>query len=114
MYDYLPLIDEHNKQWQNVLHLEKKWPTKNCWFRLLVTLVGMSVVDLYRIYLNWDKQMYQHLSVVEFSDLLCMNLQERKERKADCIAVAAVLHQQQSRGNQMQIECITDSEGNKK
>ena len=74
VYDYLPLIDEHNKQRQNILHLEKKWPTKNCWFRLLVTLVGMSVVDLYRIYLNWDKRMYQHLSIVEFSDLLCMNL----------------------------------------
>ena len=65
-----------------------------------------------RIYLNWDKRMYQHLSIVEFSDLLCMNIWERKERKADHIAVAATLHQQQSGGNQMQIECITDSEGN--
>jgi len=43
---------------------------------------------------------------------LCMNLWERKERKADHIAVAAVLHQQQSGGNQMQIEHITDTEGN--
>jgi len=37
----------------------KKWPTKNCWFHLLVTLVGMSVVDCYQIYLNHDKQKYK-------------------------------------------------------
>jgi len=34
LYDYLPLIDEHNKLWQNILGLEHKWPTCNCWFCL--------------------------------------------------------------------------------
>jgi hypothetical protein len=27
LYEYLPLIDEHNKQRQNLLGLERKWPT---------------------------------------------------------------------------------------
>jgi hypothetical protein len=58
VYDYLPIIDEHNKQRQSILNLERKWPTNNCWFRLLVTMVGMSVVDLFRIYLNFDKLHY--------------------------------------------------------
>jgi len=74
VYVYLPLIDEHNKQHQNLLALKRKWPTKNCWFRLLVTLVGMSVVDLYWIYLNHDKQKYDHMTIQEFSKKLCLEL----------------------------------------
>ena len=52
LYDYLPLIDEHNKQRQRILGLEKRWPTRNCWFRLLTTLLGMSIVDMHRLYLT--------------------------------------------------------------
>ena len=51
IYDFLPLIDEHNKQRQSILGLERKWPTTKAWFRVLTTLVGMSVVDLHR----WDR-----------------------------------------------------------
>ena len=40
LFEYLPLIDEHNRMRQDRLALEKCWPTKNCWFRLIVTLVG--------------------------------------------------------------------------
>jgi hypothetical protein len=28
LYEYLPLIDEHNNQRQSVLTLERKWPTQ--------------------------------------------------------------------------------------
>jgi len=73
-YDFLPLIDEHNKQRQSLLRLEKKWPTKNCWFRLLVTLVGMSIVDCHRIYLNHDKQKYEKMDIVQFADELSLHL----------------------------------------
>mmetsp|Transcript_9413 Transcript_9413/g.20280 ORF Transcript_9413/g.20280 Transcript_9413/m.20280 type:complete len:903 (+) Transcript_9413:61-2769(+) len=51
MYEYLPLIDEHNKARQNVLALEKTWPTKFGFFRVLTTAIGMCVVDLQR----WDR-----------------------------------------------------------
>ena len=50
LYDFLPLIDEHNKQRQSILNLEKSWPTRNVWFRLLTTIVGMSVVDFHRLF----------------------------------------------------------------
>jgi hypothetical protein len=50
LYEYLPLIDEHNKQRQLVLGLEWKWPTQCCWTRLIVTLTGMCVVDMHRLY----------------------------------------------------------------
>jgi len=49
LYEYLPLIDEHNKQRQNILNLEGCWPTRNCWFRLVVTTLGMCVTDMYRL-----------------------------------------------------------------
>jgi hypothetical protein len=47
-FEYLPLIDEHNKQRQAVLGLERKWPTQCCWTRLIVTLIGMRGVDMQR------------------------------------------------------------------
>jgi hypothetical protein len=50
LYQYLPLIDEHNKQRQNLLGLERRWPSKDCWFWLLTTIIGMSVVDMHHCY----------------------------------------------------------------
>ena len=35
LFHFLPLIDETNKERQNSLALEKKWPTKNCWTRVI-------------------------------------------------------------------------------
>ena len=51
VYDFLPLIDEHNKARQNILALERCWLTKDCWFRLDTTFLGMAVVDMQR----WDR-----------------------------------------------------------
>jgi hypothetical protein len=50
LYEYLPLIDEHNKQRQSILELEKLWLTKDPWFRLLCTLMGMTIVDFHRFF----------------------------------------------------------------
>ena len=51
LYEFLPLIDEHNKARQNLLALELKWPTRCCWFCLMTTFIGMAVVDVQR----WDR-----------------------------------------------------------
>ena len=48
LYEFLPLMDEHNKARQNALALEKCWLTKNCWVRLLTAFLGMAVIDLLR------------------------------------------------------------------
>ena len=50
-FELSPLIDNHNKDRQGILGLEDCWPTKNPWFRLMTTLIGMCVVDLHR----WDR-----------------------------------------------------------
>ena len=48
LYEFLPLIDEHNKARQNCLALEKCWLTKCPWVRIITTFLGMAVVDLLR------------------------------------------------------------------
>jgi hypothetical protein len=54
VYDYLHLIDEHNKQRQRILGLERKWPTRNCWFRL-------CIVDMHRLNCNIRGNIFQTL-----------------------------------------------------
>lgn len=62
VYEFLPLIDEHNKARQNGLALEKVWLTKNPWTRILITLLGMAVVDVMR----WDRAMrVKHVTGLE-------------------------------------------------
>jgi hypothetical protein len=57
LYEFLPLIDEHNKARQSSLALELKWPTQCCWFRLFTTFIGMAVVDVQR----WDRNMRKRI-----------------------------------------------------
>jgi hypothetical protein len=82
LYEYLPLIDEHNKQRQNLLALEKRWPTRDFWYRLLTTLLGMAVVDFHRCYrynsIKVDGQQVKEVDsivIAHFTDLMCGNLE---------------------------------------
>jgi hypothetical protein len=67
LYEFLPLIDEHNKARQSALALEKKWLTKCPWTRILTTLLlGMAIVDLQR----WDRRKRHHnLGAVDFAPM---------------------------------------------
>ena len=42
-------MDVHNQLRQYSLHLEKKWVTSKPYFRLHTTLVGINVIDTYRL-----------------------------------------------------------------
>ena len=97
--EYLPLIDEHNKQRPSPLQLEKRWLTKNCWFRLVTTLVGMSVVDIHRIYRHHQIQIKKrpyaevdNVRVTKFTDLICCALvpwpEKSRGRKTAAVAPA--------------------------
>ena len=96
LHEYLPLIDEHNKQRQSMLNMERKWCTKDCWFRLLTTMTGMCVVDMNRWYRNvkakrggLDYSTYYsdefegdyEIAVRKFSDMLCARLSDIKRRQ---------------------------------
>ncbi len=80
IYDYLPLIDEHKKQRQKILGLEMRWPTRNCWFQLLTTLIGMSLFDIHRLYHNANNAAYSEEDILEFSDYVCKKLLKRNFR----------------------------------
>lgn len=87
LYQFLPLIDEHNKQRQSILALERCWPTKDAFFRLMTTLVGMTVVDMHRWHRNVTSKKPMDItsvsfddSVRNFSDLICKNLKPRVRR----------------------------------
>ena len=49
-YEFLPLLDGHNKKRQNTLALERKWSNRDCWFRLLTYVVGLGIVDMHAWY----------------------------------------------------------------
>ena len=93
-YEYLPLIDEHNRQRQSILNMERKWCTKDVWFRLLTTMTGMCVVGMNRCYINVKETIggidysissafkddlecdgKYELAVTRISDMLCANLE---------------------------------------
>ena len=83
LYERLPIIDELNKQRQSYLAIEKSWPTKCCWFRLLTTMIGMSVVDMHSCfeYQNNGRTGRQaNLQVRQFSDRICKGLKKRDVR----------------------------------
>jgi len=105
LYNYLPLIDEHNKQRQKILGLERKWPTRNCWFRLLTTLLGMSIVDMHRLYRNVRNERYTEVDVLEFSDLICKKLTLRPKRQNELLGRTMV-------DNHSILERIMDKDGN--
>jgi hypothetical protein len=50
IFQYVSEIDEHNRQRQNLIALEKCWPTKKCWEKLWLSVIDMWVVDLHRLY----------------------------------------------------------------
>ena len=64
-------IDKHNRNCQGTLSLEQKWLTKNPWFiRLATTLLGMHLLDAYRLYkFNLDSRI-QPMLVLEFTEVV--------------------------------------------
>lgn len=76
LFKKLPIIDEHNKQRQKILALEKCWPTKNCYTRLIITLLGQCVVDFFYTMQYLLPEVYDEMDVREFADELVGRLPE--------------------------------------
>lgn len=73
-FEHAGVIDEHNKIRQGMLYLEKKWLTKNPWFRLCTTLIGMHLVDAFQLYKFKLDSRIQPMSVLEFSEVVAAQL----------------------------------------
>ena len=65
-------IDVHNQTRQFELRLEKHWITHCGYFRIITTLIGMTVCDCwrgYRFHLPVDHQ-HKNISVIDFASIL--------------------------------------------
>ena len=69
-------IDIMNQLRQDVLGLEMKWVTKNCWFRLFTSLFGMTVTDCYQTYKSElvETNRNKNIKMLDFANLLAGQL----------------------------------------
>ena len=99
LYEYLPLIDEHNKQRQSLLGLERRCQTKDPWFRLLCTLMGMSIVGMHCCYrheaITWRGKapnVVNNMRIQKFTDLICGSLRKWSYKLSQCEAAQSSVH----------------------
>jgi hypothetical protein len=71
------VIDSHNQARQGVLQLEKCWVTQHAWFRLVTTLIGMTVTDCWRAYKHaMPNKKDKEMPIKDFADCIaydCIN-----------------------------------------
>ena len=48
---------------------------KLCWFQLVSSVVGISLVDLFYLYHTKDTKKYHEMSILDFADILCAALE---------------------------------------
>ena len=79
LHEHLPLIDENDEHQQNLLNLERKWATKDCWFKLLMTRWCRNIIsnrNIPRIQEQRQDDENYEIIVRKFSDMTCANLQD--------------------------------------
>ena len=64
------VIDVHNQYRQNLLALEEHWKTPNPWFRLMTTVIGMTVVDCFLGAKHHRGQLLPTQTLKQFADAL--------------------------------------------
>ncbi len=87
-YAYSNVIDCHNQLRQDLLALEEKWVTHDCYFRLTTTLIGMNVIDTfllskYHNIIDYKKKENSGMSVRRFAGALAFQLISRANNLAD-------------------------------
>jgi hypothetical protein len=85
-------VDKHNQARQSELKLEKHWKTKNVWFRLATTMIGITVTDAWKAYKFAIKGIKEkEISVCEFADRLAYELVNNNFSKHDSFEVSAMI-----------------------
>lgn len=66
---------------QKILRLEKQWVTRNGYFRIFTTIVGICVVDTWLAYKHHVKENHRHkkLELMPFVNMLIQDLLENDE-----------------------------------
>ena len=70
------LIDIHNQLRQALLALEELWKTNDCWFRIIIMVIGMAVINAHLICRDSfaSDSPYSSLTVAEFANYLAYQL----------------------------------------
>ncbi len=75
-FKYNNKVDLHNQARQYDLALEKKWITQDGWFRLYTTIVGMTVVDCWKLFRSVNKKKQ---TILEFADELGKDMMDKAQ-----------------------------------
>jgi hypothetical protein len=68
-------IDSHNHVRQGELMLEKRWVTRNGWFRLATTYIGMTVTDAWKLFKHGVADTRQtDITILQFADRMAADL----------------------------------------
>jgi hypothetical protein len=82
VYNLLPVIDSYNKQRQDSLQVEECWPTHHFWTKVFNAYVGMSAVQMQRLYsYKYPGIPNKDMPVKRFADMIAAGLVEREREK---------------------------------
>ena len=98
-------VDLHNQARQFDLALEKKWITQDGWFRLYTTIVGMTIVDCWKLFRTKTKC---NISILDFTDQLGKDMMEASklfefaEKGGTCTRSGKQYHKQEEHA----VQCV--------
>ena len=75
------MVDMHNHARQGELGLERSWTTRDCWFRLACTFIGMNLTDTWKAYKYHFSD--ETLKVRTFADRMAKQLIEKPYSKEE-------------------------------
>ena len=87
-YNACGVIDHHNHSHQGTLALEEKWPTRDGWNRIFVTMCGLVLTDSWLGFKHFlgsqfgkrNKHPLWNITVCEFSELVASKILSRHSR----------------------------------
>lgn len=75
-FSHSNIVDFHNQQRQKELRLEKCWVTQDGYFRIITTLIGITVIDAWRAYRFHSNENHRHnnIELLEFADFMAYDM----------------------------------------
>ena len=74
-------IDVHNQTRQGKLAIESNWDTRDCWFRVDCTIVGMTVTDAWKG-LKYAKAIPESMSIRKFTNQLAKQMLVKRDKSS--------------------------------
>ena len=91
------VINNHNKSCQGDLALEEHWRTTSCWFKLAITLIGITVTDMWYAVRHHctSESVWQEMPIKRFAECIVFDLWNKpwgkKRTKALCLGMPSTV-----------------------